>query len=170
MNRRQKIIISVTGIFLVALILMGLTYAYFLTQITGNTNPTSISVETADLRVVYGDGTQELLTSSTKLVPSSNAINTKDFTVTNTGDKTEYAVIIENVRVKVAGTENLTTFESNDFILVIKSSVFFFNISLFSLPVFEVNNIPTPTPIPAPNKNFPNPFLLIVIISFLSKK
>ena len=115
MNRRQKIIVSVTGIFLVLLILMGLTYAYFLTQITGNTNPNSISVQTADLKLTYGDGTTELLTSTTKLVPSSNPINTKDFTVTNTGDATEYAVIIENVRVKVAGTENLTTFESNDF-------------------------------------------------------
>ena len=37
MNRRQKIIVSVTGIFLVLLIIVGLTYAYFLTQINGNT-------------------------------------------------------------------------------------------------------------------------------------
>ena len=51
MNRRQKIIVSVTGIFLVALILVGLTYAYFLTRINGNPNDTSISVTTANLQV-----------------------------------------------------------------------------------------------------------------------
>ena len=38
MNRRQKIIVSVTGIFIVLLILVGLTYAYFLTRINGNTS------------------------------------------------------------------------------------------------------------------------------------
>ena len=49
MNRKQKIIISVTGIFIVLLILVGLTYAYFLTRIQGNTNTKSISVTTANL-------------------------------------------------------------------------------------------------------------------------
>ena len=56
MNRRQKIIVSVTGIFIVLLLLVGLTYAYFLTRITGNTNDKSISVKTANLALVYGDG------------------------------------------------------------------------------------------------------------------
>ena len=50
MNRKQKIIVSTTGIFLVLLILVGLTYAYFLTRINGNTNDKSISVTTANLR------------------------------------------------------------------------------------------------------------------------
>ena len=44
MNRKQKIIISVTGIFIVLLILVGLTYGYFLTKISDNTNTKSISV------------------------------------------------------------------------------------------------------------------------------
>ena len=52
MNRRQKIIVSVTGIFIVLLILVGLTYAYFLTRITGNTNDKSISVTTANLELL----------------------------------------------------------------------------------------------------------------------
>ena len=38
MNRKQKITISITGIILILLILIGLTYAYFLTTIKGNTN------------------------------------------------------------------------------------------------------------------------------------
>ena len=49
MNRRQKIIVSITGIFIILLALVGLTYAYFLTQITGNENDKSISVTTANL-------------------------------------------------------------------------------------------------------------------------
>mgnify|MGYP003293010802 CR=1 FL=1 len=105
MNRRQKIIVSITGIFIVLLALVGLTYAYFLTQIKGNTEQKSISVETANLKLEYGDGTTALLTSTTKLVPSANPINTKDFTVENKGDDTHYAVIIENVRAKIAGTD-----------------------------------------------------------------
>ena len=61
MNRRQKIIVSVTGIFLVLLILVGLTYAYFLTRINGNENTTSIGVTTANLELTYGDGNGVLL-------------------------------------------------------------------------------------------------------------
>ena len=60
MNRKQKIIVSVTGIFIVLLILVGLTYAYFLTRIQGNTNTKSISVTTADLKLTYGDGTNQV--------------------------------------------------------------------------------------------------------------
>ena len=61
MNRKQKIIVSTTGIFLVLLILVGLTYAYFLTRINGNTNDKSISVTTANLRLVYSDGTDGVI-------------------------------------------------------------------------------------------------------------
>ena len=55
MNRKQKIIISITGIFIVLLALVGLTYAYFLTRITGNTKDKSISVTTANLILEYKD-------------------------------------------------------------------------------------------------------------------
>ena len=133
MNRRQKIIVSVTGIFIVLLILIGLTYAYFLTRITGNGNPTSISVTTANLELVYGDGTTSILTSETPLMPSTTPIGTKDFTVTNNGDDSEYVVVFEDVTVKyaadtvingqavTAGTD--TTFESNDFVYTLTCTV-----------------------------------------------
>ena len=114
MNRKQKIIISVTGIFLVLLILVGLTYAYFLTRIQGNTNTKSISVTTADLKLTYGDGNTQVLAPDTKLLPSSDAIGTKDFTVTNEGNsKTSYVVVIEDVSITKDGATS--TFESNDF-------------------------------------------------------
>ena len=115
MNRKQKIIISVTGIFIVLLILLGLTYAYFLTRIQGNTNSKSISVTTADLKLTYGDGTNQILSSDTKLIPSNDAIGVKDFTVTNEGDDTSYVVVIEDVKILKASDGTTTTFNSNDF-------------------------------------------------------
>ena len=113
MNRKQRIIISVTGIFIVLLILVGLTYAYFLTRISGNTNTKSISVTTKDLKITYGDGTNTVLTSDVPLIPSSDAIGVKDFTVTNEGDDTSYVVVIEDIKI-LKGNE-ITTFNSNDF-------------------------------------------------------
>jgi len=130
MNRRQKIIVSITGIFIVLLALVGLTYAYFLTRITGNSNPTSISVTTANLELVYGDGTTTILEPDTALIPSSTEVGTKDFTVTNNGENTSYTVLIEDTVTKyatagsykdedgsiVSYTANQPTeFESNDF-------------------------------------------------------
>jgi len=102
MNRRQKIIISITGIFIVLLALVGLTYAYFLTRITGNENDKSISVTTANLELVYADGTTTVLEPDTKLIPSSTEVGTKDFTVTNNGEDTSYTVLIEDTEIKYA--------------------------------------------------------------------
>ena len=98
------------------MILVGLTYAYFLTKITGNTNEKSISVSTANLELAYGDGTIQILKNDTPLEPSSNAIGTKDFTVTNNGNsKTNYVVVIEDVVIKNTIDDTTTTFNSNDF-------------------------------------------------------
>ena len=71
MNRRQKIIVSIRGIFIVLLALVGLTYAYFLTQIKGNENDKSISVTTANLILEYTDG-NGILEPSGKIVPGND--------------------------------------------------------------------------------------------------
>ncbi len=114
MNRRQKIIVSVTGIFLVLLLLVGLTYAYFLTKINGNENTKSISVTTANLALVYGDGNG--IISAEKIQPGTT-LNKKEFTVKNEGnDTTDYVVVIEDVKVTNVSNGSTTTFESNDFI------------------------------------------------------
>jgi len=102
MNRKQKIIVSITGIFIVLLALVGLTYAYFLTRITGNENNKSISVTTANLELLYGDGTTTVLEPDTKLIPSSTEVGTKDFTVTNNGEDTSYTVLIEDTEAYYA--------------------------------------------------------------------
>ena len=115
MNKKQKIIVSVVGITIVLLTLLGLTYAYFLTRIQGNTNDKSISVTTANLELTYGDNSAEILGKDLTLIPSDNEIGTKTFTVTNNGNDTSYVVVIENVSVTKASDGSTTTFESNDF-------------------------------------------------------
>ena len=117
MNRKQKIIVSITGIILVSLILIGLTYAYFLTKITGNTNSKSLSVTTANLAIVYEDNSAEILGKDLILEPNSEKeIGTKTFTVTNEGNaKTSYVVVIDETKITNATDGTTTTFESNDF-------------------------------------------------------
>ena len=90
MNKNQKIIISIVGITIVLLALLGLTYAYYLTRIEGNTNTNSISVTTANLKLVYDDGNEEL--DFTNIMPGwiSDGLNDnpepKTFSVTNNGN------------------------------------------------------------------------------------
>ena len=96
MNRKQKIIVSVVGITIVLLTLLGLTYAYFLTRIQGNTNEKSISVTTADLKLTYSDGNGDI--TATNILPGET-IDTKTFTVKNEGNARvdNYAVYLEEV-------------------------------------------------------------------------
>lgn len=132
MSKKSKIIVSIVGITIVLLTLFGLTYAYYLTRISGNTNDTSINVTTANLRLVYGDdngsiiglnenGEQQLLKPGW-----SNVDTPKTFTVTNEGNTTidTYAVVVENLSITNATTgevEELTSTigKENDFEFVI---------------------------------------------------
>ena len=114
MNRRQKIIVSVTGIFLVLLILVGLTYAYFLTKINGNTNDKSISVTTANLELKYDD-INDILISENAVEPGKSWVKT--FSATNEGNKAvTYGVALENLVNTLERTEDLVyTLECKEF-------------------------------------------------------
>jgi len=95
MNRRQKIIVSITGIFIILLVLVGLTYAYFLTRIRGNTKDKSISVTTANLILEYADGNGRIAPTE-KIYPGY--IKTKTFSATNKGNsEVDYIVVLEDV-------------------------------------------------------------------------
>ena len=95
MNRKQKIIVSITGIILVSLILIGLTYAYFLTKITGNTNEKSISVSTANLVLEYGENTN-VVQGISNAEPGYSV--EKIFTATNKGNSSvTYGVALEDI-------------------------------------------------------------------------
>ena len=114
MNRKQKIIVSIVGITIVLLALLGITYAYYLTRIEGNTNTNSISVSTANLKLVYSDGNEEL--DFTNIMPGwindglNNNPEPKTFSVTNRGNASvnEYAVSLEEVTNTLTRTEDLT--------------------------------------------------------------
>jgi len=97
MNRRGKLIVSITGIFIILLALVGLTYAYFLTRIRGNENDKSISVTTANLELVYGDG-NNLVTAGN--IEPGDPITPKTFRVTNNGNATveDFNIYLEDVR------------------------------------------------------------------------
>ena len=105
MSRKQKIIISITGIVLVSLILIGLTYAYFLTQITGNTNTKSISVSTANLVLEYGENTN-VVQGIENAEPGYSV--EKIFTATNKGNSTvTYAAALESIVNELSRQQDL---------------------------------------------------------------
>jgi len=95
MNRKTKIIVSVVGITIVLLALLGITYAYYLTRIEGNTNTNSISATTADLKLKYDDGSGAI--TALDIMPGKEI--EKTFSVTNEGNSkvNGYAVVLENV-------------------------------------------------------------------------
>mgnify|MGYP004468190255 CR=1 FL=1 len=98
MNKTKKIIICITGILLITLILVGLTYAYFLTKIKGNMNEKSISVSTANLELVYKDESPNIEVDA--LMPGTT-IGTKSFSVTSKSNvNVKYGVFVENLVYK----------------------------------------------------------------------
>ena len=105
MSRKQRIVISITGIVLVSLILIGLTYGYYLTKIKGNANSKSISVTTANLLLEYADVNDELITDS---AGEPGKTWTKTFVTTNKGNKTvTYGVALEHVVTTLERKEEL---------------------------------------------------------------
>ena len=107
MNRNKKIIVGVVGISIILLGLLGVTYAYYLTRIQGNTNTNSVSITTADLKLEYDDGTTEILIKDTML--PDETVGTKDLTVTNKGNVVieDYAVYLEEVTNSLSQKEDM---------------------------------------------------------------
>ena len=105
MNKKQKIIVSVVGITIVLLALLGLTYAYFLTRIQGNTNEKSISVTTANLEIKYEDN-NDIITGD-RIEPGTT-LPSKTFTVTNNGNNSaDYSVALVNIINTFNNTEDV---------------------------------------------------------------
>lgn len=101
MKKKQRIIISSIGILIILLTLIGITYGYFLTRIQGNTSNKSISIDTANLELVYDDGTDNIEINNSLLLPSDNPVGTKEFSVTNKTPKSEKTIQIVNYEVIV---------------------------------------------------------------------
>ncbi len=115
MNRNQRIVVSIVGIIIVTLALIGITYAYFMTKIIGNSTSTSISGTLANLELTYGDGNDLIATS--EMMPGDTL--EKTFLLQNTGtvDVDNYIVVLENVTNTLTRKGDLVytlTCESND--------------------------------------------------------
>ena len=95
MSRKNKIVISISGIVIVLLLLLGLTYGFYLTRINGNSSDKSVTVSLANLELTYSDGNG--LVESNNMVPGESI--TKTFTVENTGNKKviNYLIYLEDV-------------------------------------------------------------------------
>jgi len=106
MSRKNKIIVSVVGIMIVLLALLGITYAYYLTRIQGNTNTNSISITTANLLLKYDDGSGAIVEEN--IMPG--ATFTKTFSVTNEGNAKidNYVVYLEEVVNDLKRPQDLT--------------------------------------------------------------
>ncbi len=55
MNTKQKLTLGIAAIFMVTLTIVGVTYAYFVTQVNGNTTQ-NVNVQTAKIGIEYVDG------------------------------------------------------------------------------------------------------------------
>ena len=104
MKRKNVIIISIAGITLVLLCLLGFTYGYFMTVINGNTSAKSIDVITSIKGLEIADLTLEDISAT--IEPGYE--NIKLFTVKNTGNtKTSYNIYLTDVVNTFERTEDV---------------------------------------------------------------
>ncbi len=94
MKRKTIITISISGIVIVTLALLSLTYGYYLTRIQGNTNAKSVEVTSGSSKALYTDLTEEDLT---QIITPGNSVRMK-FSVKNIGDSAAtYSIYLEDV-------------------------------------------------------------------------
>ena len=106
MNRKKLIIFSATGIVIVLLALIGITYGYYTTQIIGNTNRNSIYVTSTTLALEYAEDEDSNITLES-IEPGVSS--SKTFTIKNVGDAVvnAYGVYLEEVVNTFNRTEDL---------------------------------------------------------------
>lgn len=99
MNTKQKLTLGIAAIFMVTLTIVGVTYAYFVTRVNGDTTE-SVKVNTASVGSVEyqaGNGTEDVITLS-KVLPGT--FTYKTFKVVNTtkdanGTPSNYNLVLE---------------------------------------------------------------------------
>jgi len=94
MKRKTLTIFSIVSIIIISLILLGITYGYFTTTITGNKSDKSIEVVTGDSKVLYND-----ITTNNATEPVEPGYKTvKTFTVKNIGTApAKYSIYLVDV-------------------------------------------------------------------------
>ena len=95
MNRKKGIIIGTTGIIIVTLALIGFTYGFYLSLISGNESSKRVKVTAGKSKLEYVE-----LSSEVDIIIGPGYTNTKYFAVKNVGDISAsyyiYLVDVEN--------------------------------------------------------------------------
>lgn len=106
MKKNKMFFISIAGIAIIFIALLGFSYGFFLTRINGNTNTNSILATSSDLSLKYEEG-QNSNIELEDFEPGVKA--SKTFSVTNDGDSTvsSYGVYLEDIVNTFSRTEDL---------------------------------------------------------------
>ena len=103
--KRKGIIISIIGIIIVALSLLGITFGYYYTRILGNENATSVKVTSAMKAVKYIELSEEV--SGTLIKPGYEYIKT--FAATSLSTEEEiYHIYLDDVINEFTRTQDIT--------------------------------------------------------------
>ncbi len=104
MNTKQKLTLGIAAVFMVTLTIIGVTYAYFVTRITGEVDTETVNVSTARLASVqYADGNGVI--EMADVIPGESVY--KSFTVVNNSTEANalYDVFLETVPVNAEKNE-----------------------------------------------------------------
>jgi len=105
MKRRTLTIISIVSIIIISLLLLGLTYGYYLTTIEGNKNSKSVEVVTGDSKILYTD----LSVADTSGIIEPGYKTVKVFTVQNIGNlSATYSIYLVDVINEFNRTQDIT--------------------------------------------------------------
>lgn len=108
MNTKQKLTLGIAAIFMVTLTIVGVTYAYFVTRVNGDTTE-SVNIKTATVGSVEyqaGNGTEDVI-SLVNVLPGKTVYKT--FAVKNTIDDAT-ATANYGVFITSTTTENMAQF------------------------------------------------------------
>ena len=97
MSKKSKLIVSIASIAIIALILLGITYSYLNTKITGNSSEYSVRATIEKkLKLEYNDGSG-IIEFVGNVMPG-DTVGQKTFKVSNTGDRSiTYGVYLEDI-------------------------------------------------------------------------
>ena len=104
MSRKQRIIISITGIFLITFLLLGFTYSFYNMKITENENTNSVVVKIGSASIEYTD----LSTDNSQELIEPGYTNIRLFTVKNITNKpVEYHIFMDEVENTFVRTQDV---------------------------------------------------------------
>ena len=106
MGYKKKISILIVTFAISLFAIIGITYAFFVTTITPNSNLSTVKTTTKDITVEYQDGTANLSFMGDYFLPG-NFVE-KSFTVENKGaHEAIYSIVVDNVVNTFVRTQDL---------------------------------------------------------------